>query len=250
VTTAPRTVLFDAGLTLLYNHTSTLAMAKMVLGHADLPFEDAQLVASMQLAETKLSSTWHRGDYWGSEASVRGLFRDAYALGLVELPCLADRPEKAHDLAEAMYAEFADVSHWSLYPDVLPTLDALRGAGAVMGVISDWGHGLEALLLELGLGPYFDCLVVSSRLGISKPSADVFLMALERLGASPDETVYVGDTYVKDVIGARAAGIQPILLDRAGRLEASEVEADCPVIDDLRRLVQWVVPSEYSKPPP
>ena len=43
-----------------------------------------------------------------------------------------------------------------------------------MGVVSDWGHGLEAIVLELELGRYLRFLVVSSRLGITKPDPSVF----------------------------------------------------------------------------
>jgi FMN phosphatase YigB (HAD superfamily) len=105
-----------------------------------------------------------------------------------------------------------------------------------MGVVSDWGHGLEAILLELELGRYFEFVVVSSRLRVAKPDPRVFNMALARVDARSDQAVYIGDTYVKDVIGARAAGIAPVLLDRSGRAP----EVDCPRIESLDELLELV----------
>ena len=50
---------------------------------------------------------------------------------------------------------------------------------------------------------------------------------------APERAVYVGDTYLKDVLGARAAGLAPVLLDRSG----AAIVQDCPVVGDLRELV-------------
>jgi putative hydrolase of the HAD superfamily len=102
-----------------------------------------------------------------------------------------------------------------------------------MAVVSDWGHGLEAILLELELGKYFQHLAVSSRLGLAKPDPAVFHTALSRLEADAAGSVFVGDTYVKDVLGARAAGIEPVLLDRPGL----EPPVDCAIVNSLADLL-------------
>src|SRR2546423_15622480 len=53
----------------------------------------------------------------------------------------------------------------------------------------------------------------SSAIGVEKPDPRIFRMALERSGLAPDEAVYIGDIYSIDVVGARAAGMQAVLLD-------------------------------------
>lgn len=226
-------VIFDAGLTLIEVATPAHEVAAEVLTDAGMPFEPAALAEAMDAAEAHLVSRWHAGDWWAAEATVRQLFVESYRQGLPRLPALAADPALAAVLAEAIYDAYQDTRHWQLYPDVLPTLAALRAAGLRLGVISDWGHGLEAIVLELELHDYLEFLVVSSRLGVAKPDPAVFQMALDRIGVAPAGAVYVGDTYVKDVLGARAAGVVPILLDRAGRTGAM----DCLVVPDLLALL-------------
>ena len=195
-----------------------------------------------------LERTWRQGDWWASELTVRELFVEAYQVGLRHLPRLSE-PDEATEaliagLATEMYQAYADAVHWALYPDVRPTFDRLRAAGILLGVVSDWGHGLEALVLELGLADDLCFVVVSSRLGIAKPDPHVFELALSRIGVPAARALYVGDTYVKDVLGARAAGIEPVLLDRGG----SAPPSDCAVIGDLRALLGLIGLEPQARP--
>jgi len=229
-------VLFDAGLTLIRSATPTAVVAAEVLAAAGLEVHATDLERAMAAAESDLEARWHGGDWWASERSVRALFVHAYEAGLAGLPDVRLTPDRGARLAAAMYEAYLDTRHWALFPDVLPALNALRAAGIQMGVVSDWGHGLEAILLELELGSYFEFLVVSSRLGVSKPSPHVFDMALGRIGVGPRQAIYVGDTYVKDVLGARSAGLTPVLLDRRGVAPP----LDCIVIGSLAALLPLV----------
>lgn len=229
-------VLFDAGLTLIHDTTPAADVAAEVFARRGIPCDADALAAAMATAMGSLDGRWHRGDWWLAESGVRRLFLDAYERGLRELPSLRGRRALRDDLATGIYESYLDATHWSLFPDVMPTLDALRAAGLRMSVISDWGHGLEGILLELELGAYFEFLLVSSRLGIAKPDPRIFELALDRLGVAPHAAVYVGDTYVKDVFGARAAGIAPVLLDRADVLPGM----DCAVVRDLAELLSVV----------
>lgn len=229
-----RAAFFDAGLTLILTATRAEDVAKCVLrraGHSAAPDE---VDAAMRDAHAALESRWHAQDWWSTEADVRRLFTNSYEAGL--LAHVTDDRRTAQALADEIYDEYQDTRHWTLFPDVLPALARLRAAGIRLGVVSDWGHGLEAILLELELGSYFEFLVVSSRLGVSKPNPQVFRMALQRVGVAPDEAVYIGDTYLKDVLGARAAGISPVLLDRDRRWP----KVDCARVDDLYGLLDLV----------
>ncbi len=229
-------VVFDAGLTLIQTATPATEVARSVLEDQAVPFEAPDLAQAMDDAQAHLEATWHRGDWWASEAAVRDLFVSAYRQGLPRLPSVGHDTALADRLAAAIYDGYQDTRHWGLYPDVVPTLEALRRAGLCMGIISDWGHGLEAIVLELELHAYLEFLVVSSRVGVSKPDPAVFAMALDRIGVLPERAIYVGDTYLKDVLGARAAGLAPVLLDRSG----SAIAHDCQVVGDLRELLPLV----------
>jgi putative hydrolase of the HAD superfamily len=225
-------VLFDAGLTLIQSATPAAAVAGPVLTAQGIPFALPELTRAMDRAEEYLAGTWHSGDWWGAERTVRALFVAAYCHGLPTVAAVGGDTAVARRLAEAIYDSYQDTRHWGLYPDVLPTLTTLRRAGLRMGIISDWGHGLEAIVLELELHGFLEFLVVSSRVGVSKPDPRVFELALGRIGIAAERAVYVGDTYVKDVLGARAAGLTPVLLDRSGRAPPP----DCLVVTTLTDL--------------
>jgi HAD superfamily hydrolase (TIGR01549 family) len=68
---------------------------------------------------------------------------------------------------------------------------------------------MEKLTL-CGLAPFVHALIVSERVGVSKPDPAIFTAALERLACRADEAVMVGDSWTADIAGARAAGIRPI----------------------------------------
>jgi putative hydrolase of the HAD superfamily len=68
----------------------------------------------------------------------------------------------------------------------------------------------------LQLAPLLDGVVTSARAGARKPSAAIFVRALEVAGVAPERAVHVGDSVEEDIIGARRAGIEPILVSRDG----------------------------------
>ena len=58
--------------------------------------------------------------------------------------------------------------------------------------------------------------MISAELGAAKPDPAIFRAALERLGAAAEDAVHVGDSVEHDVAGARAAGLEAILVARNG----------------------------------
>jgi len=105
---------------------------------------------------------------------------------------------------------------WEIVPpEVTRTLDALRGRFR-LAVVSNANGTVKDKLRRVGLADYFDVILDSHEEGIEKPDPRIFRIALERLGARAEETVHVGDFYHIDVVGARAAGIEAILLDPGG----------------------------------
>jgi putative hydrolase of the HAD superfamily len=135
---------------------------------------------------------------------------------------------------------FAETASWHIFPDVHPTLDALRARGLTIGVVSNWVWSLPELLHSLDLMRHFDFVVASARVGYEKPHLEIFRQALAMAGADPSEVIHVGDHVDADVQGAIAAGIAPVLIDRVGRYPPSEVPAGVPVITSLDQLLPIV----------
>jgi putative hydrolase of the HAD superfamily len=135
-------------------------------------------------------------------------------------------------VADALRA-FDGPAAWEPYPDVRPALELLHGR-YTLGIISDWGISLGSILRAHDLLGDLDFLVVSATSRRAKPDPALFDLALQRADALGDYTVYIGDSYVQDILGARAASIHPILIDRRARLDPAAL--DCPVIHGLDEL--------------
>ncbi len=107
---------------------------------------------------------------------------------------------------------------WSaVEPGTREGLAALVEAGWFVACISNADGTVEALLERVGLKRHLAFVVDSGAVGVEKPDPRIFALALERAGMSPAESYYVGDIYPVDVVGSRAAGMVPVLLDPFGR---------------------------------
>jgi len=76
------------------------------------------------------------------------------------------------------------------------------------------GRILEANLEKYGLRSYFQFVLSSADVGFRKPAAEIFETALSRLGATADQTWFIGDTLREDIVGAAKAGLEPIWISR------------------------------------
>ena len=102
-----------------------------------------------------------------------------------------------------------------VFPDVPPILEALRRAGLKLGIVTNASQPMamrDAEVLSHGLMPYFpDCRVSAADVGYLKPDRRIFIEALDRLGASPQEAVFIGDNPEADIAGALAVGMKAVL---------------------------------------
>jgi putative hydrolase of the HAD superfamily len=127
-----------------------------------------------------------------------------------------------------VFAELADFHRrhhlWNrVLPGIPETLRALAGRGYRVAAISNSDGRAEALLSRLGLAHEFEFIVDSRDVGIEKPDPRIFLIACARLGLPPGACAYVGDVHAIDVLGARAAGLRPVLLDVYGSYAPGDV---------------------------
>jgi putative hydrolase of the HAD superfamily len=102
------------------------------------------------------------------------------------------------------------------FADAAPALADIRARGMRVVVVSNWDYSLSEVLEQVGLGDELDAVVVSAVVGAKKPDRRIYDAALAAAGCGPAEALHVGDSVVDDVAGARAAGIEAVLLQREG----------------------------------
>lgn len=98
-------------------------------------------------------------------------------------------------------------------PSAAEVFAKLKALGYRLGVISNSDGSIERSMTKLGFAPFFDCMIDSQVVGVEKPDPRIFELALQQLGLRAERCAYVGDNYDRDVIGARRAGLTPILID-------------------------------------
>lgn len=119
------------------------------------------------------------------------------------------------------------------YPDVIPTLDRLREAGVVTGIVSNAGPSLELRYRDMGLRDRLDPFVLSAVVGVEKPSRGIYLRALEEAGLAPEQVVFVDDVG-DNVVAAARLGMRGYVIDRDGRGATSP---DLATVGDLDELL-------------
>jgi putative hydrolase of the HAD superfamily len=134
------------------------------------------------------------------------------------------------EIEEAMLAAI----RFRPYPEVPGVLRALRERGARLVVVSNWDVSLHDVLERTRLRPLLDAVVTSAEFGAAKPDPAIFAHALELAGARAADAVHAGDDVEADVHGARAAGIEPVLVARDGEPAPAGVRR-IPTLDGLLR---------------
>ncbi|MFJ3519392.1 MULTISPECIES: HAD family hydrolase [unclassified Streptomyces] len=153
--------------------------------------------------------------HWARFAAGEGTFQGQRQERVREF---LERPGMTADEADAWFDSYVDhyKAAWTLFPDVVPALDALA-AGYRHGVLTNSSTAnQDPKLRHLGLRDRFEVLVCAVELGFSKPAAEAFLAACAAMGLAPAEVAYVGDQPEIDARGARDAGLLPVWLDRDG----------------------------------
>lgn len=129
------------------------------------------------------------------------------------------------ELVPRLRARHRESNLWRVpFADAAATIARLRAAGLRLGVVSNADGRAAAVLEAAGLADGFDAILDSHLEGVEKPDAEIFHRALARVGARADCAVFVGDIVSIDVVGARGAGVRPILIDPAAAYADVDVE--------------------------
>lgn len=145
---------------------------------------------------------------------------------------------------EENYRVFTDARErvgmeWRLIPGASEMLKSLKRQGIGIGLISNWDHTCRKVLTDNGIDMLFDVTVISSEAGVWKPDPSIFQLALKAADIRAEETLYVGDNYYDDVVGAGKAGIKCLLLAPYGRLGIEELDYS-PVITGLEEVPNYI----------
>ena len=136
----------------------------------------------------------------------------------------------------ALVENTQDSANWD---QILPkTRDALERIRQDYGiaVISNADGNIDAVLRRCGIWDCFASITDSGIVGHEKPHPAIFEAALRAMKADPAESLYVGDVYSVDYVGAKRAGMQAVLFDVAGAYR----DRDLPRVESLPQLETWL----------
>lgn len=228
-----RTVLFDLDGTLLFHKPDSFEVISAYCADIGQPLD----------AETEHLGRRSRHEYFVDPTIVGRL--DGFSPG--EFWCHFNRhllraigiQGDLDRLAREATDRFADIDMTYHCPEAgCRTLVELRARGYKLGLITNRSNAerFYELLDRMDMRDYFDMTLASGEVGIRKPEPGIFVAAMQRLGARADDSVYVGDNYWADVIGAERAGVTPILYDPLRLFP----EAECLILERMDQLLSWL----------
>lgn len=179
---------------------------------------------------------WADSDHLAEDLERHGRGEDSFWSNytmrhLLALGCSSDQ---AIDLAPQMHSHMSENYQPEdvVLPEVRQTLKKLHAVGYTLAVVTNRSEPVGEYLQELELHEFFIFSLAGGEVKSWKPKPEIFEAALQRANAKPEETLYVGDNYFADILGARNVGIQPVLLDPYDHFP----EADCLIIHNLAEL--------------
>ncbi|GAB3876612.1 HAD family hydrolase [Terrabacter terrigena] len=185
------------------------------------------------------------GRWFPRYASGEVAFDDMRAGRLAEVATAygLEVPADAHRSFEDAYAP-AFRGAQRLFPDVPELLEAADRLGLPVALLTNSALAPTRVKLEvLDLADRFDVVVTTDTLGFGKPDRRVYVEACRLMGVEPAQVVCVGDSLEWDVLGAQAAGLRAVWLDRAGRGTTEQVAS-------VRRLDELAAALDHRFGPP
>lgn len=160
---------------------------------------------------------------------------------------ITDIYQRALGLNEKACAELSSLfvrdykKEYRLMPGAREVLSQLRKKGMRLGIVSNNHSGVRQVLADMGVADFFECMVISEEVDLYKPDPKILQLACEKLGASPAESVYVGD-HPFDVLCAHDAGMAAMWLP-ANRFMEIPAYIDAPeyTISSLQEAAEMLL---------
>jgi HAD superfamily hydrolase (TIGR01509 family) len=215
-----RYIFFDVGNTLLFPNRPRLL--------APLPKEKHPSLESWQALERRTKKEFDDG-LIGGEVD-HGFWWTFHTHLLNQL----DAFEEA--VRDELVVNTQNSANWDqILPGTREALERIRQRYAI-AVISNADGRIDEVLSRCGICDCFASITDSGNVGQEKPHPAIFAAALQQMKADPAESLYVGDVYSVDYIGARNAGMQAVLFDVAGTYRGQEH----PRVESLSELESWL----------
>ncbi|MEO0285314.1 MAG: HAD family hydrolase [candidate division WOR-3 bacterium] len=201
-----KVLIFDFGGTIVTDESDDLlhkAFYKEFLNKFNIPVSEEELFDFLKKKMRELLKTSHLK--WEN-------LKNAYTTYLAEfLEGKGISPKMEHlETFKELYL-FYHEKYTEPFPGAVETLIKLKSAGFRLAIISNIDNEIiEPVLKKLGIYEIFELIVTSEELGYGKPAKEIFQYTLNKLGISPDNAIFIGDSLTNDVEGAKNMGIEAI----------------------------------------
>jgi HAD superfamily hydrolase (TIGR01549 family) len=229
-------VLFDAADTLI-ELSPSLKIVIMEFSKDELEMANPDSCAREFVAASELWAGMQRRKEAAGAPKIASsdFFKNANLAGLRAI--LPDtETERLQMLWELLRKRFKGMD-WVAAPDAVPVLESLKNSKHTLGLVSNFTPDLSCILEKQGLKAYFECIVVSSIVGVWKPDPQIMTYATNELSIPAEECVYIGDNPL-DVQCSKDANMTAVWLNHDNRDMPAEIshEPDA-VIRQLRELL-------------
>lgn len=215
-----RFIFFDVGNTLLFPNR-----ARML---APIPADRHPTLAAWQALERRTKQEFDQGMVGGSVD--HGFWWTFHTHLLQDMNLLDDT------VRDALIENTQQSANWDqILPGTRESIERIRQE-YLTAVISNADGKIDAVLRRCGIADCFASITDSGNVGCEKPHPAIFAAALREMNAPPAESLYVGDVYSVDYVGARNAGMQALLFDVAGAYRTQEF----PRVESLPELEEWL----------
>ena len=224
-------VVFDLDRTLLDSGNSQAVVAEVSRRVGELePGLEPQQLQQANLAVWTSNRHRYMTELWEGTMDTFSLGEEVWERALLRCGI------RSRSIARAAARIHADleVRIFKLYEDAQAAVEALRGAGVRMALVTNGPSQLQRRKIEiLGIAPWFESVLISAEVGSSKPEPGIYALALESLEAEPGNTWFVGDNLFTDIAGANNAGMVSVWVNRDG--EPLPADASVPT-HEVRNL--------------
>lgn len=142
---------------------------------------------------------------------------------------------------QALLEDYETQFQWHCIPFsfLTETLRQLKQQGYLLGIVTNGlGHVQNRSIDGLGIRDYFDTILISEVEQVRKPEPEIFSRALDRLGATAQNSVFIGDHPKADIEGAKGVGMKTIWKQDFYWLETPTADATIDNLNEIPAILQ------------
>lgn len=143
------------------------------------------------------------------------------------------------DLSERMADAYIQISpHMTaLFDGAIDLLKYLQEKYSLHIITNGFAEVQWIKLEKSGLRPFFEHIIISEEVGTQKPDKEIFEVALSKAGTKADECIMIGDNYMTDIVGAKAAGLDQIYFNPLRRKRNGPVTYEVHELGRIKEIL-------------